>query len=95
MFYLFFIFIWSRGKSQVIDFFSQQAAPNQVEAKGDLGLVKGHAYSVTGAAKVRKQKTIYKSKNFGLYFFFWRNALLKPVGKKIYETILEFWCNKT
>jgi len=29
------------------------AAPNQVEAKGDLGLVKGHAYSVTGATCVR------------------------------------------
>ncbi|XP_029203083.2 calpain-9-like isoform X2 [Acropora millepora] len=28
------------------------AAPNQVEAKGDLGLVKGHAYSVTGATTV-------------------------------------------
>ncbi|XP_078351287.1 calpain-9-like isoform X1 [Oculina patagonica] len=28
------------------------AAPNQIEAKGDLGLVKGHAYSVTGATTV-------------------------------------------
>ncbi|WP_432214778.1 C2 family cysteine protease, partial [Salmonella enterica] len=28
------------------------AAPNQIEAKGDLGLVKGHAYSVTGANTV-------------------------------------------
>ena len=33
--------------------FPSQAAPNQVEAKGDLGLVKGHAYSVTGATTVR------------------------------------------
>ncbi|XP_068684046.1 calpain-9-like isoform X1 [Montipora foliosa] len=28
------------------------AAPNQIEAKGEMGLVKGHAYSVTGASKV-------------------------------------------
>lgn len=28
------------------------AAPNQIEAKGEMGLVKGHAYSVTGATTV-------------------------------------------
>lgn len=29
------------------------AAPNQIEAKGEMGLVKGHAYSVTGATTVK------------------------------------------
>lgn len=33
---------------------SIEAKPNEIEAKAPLGLIKGHAYTITGVTKVRQ-----------------------------------------